>query len=148
MAHTVCAVRISAQPSPCGHRNFFSLTLCAVRLSHRVLPMTNSNEESGSDFNSMVAAEVRAWLARSGKRQADLAAALGVSQSGISHRLRARVAFTLEELATIAEVFDITLAELLGPVILQARRSPRTDMVGAGASARLPRLDSNQQPFD
>ena len=36
-----------------------------------------------------------------------LAAALGVSQSGISHRLRARVAFTLEELATIAEVFDI-----------------------------------------
>ncbi|WP_186303363.1 hypothetical protein [Micrococcus luteus] len=35
--------------------------------------MTNSNEESGSDFNSMVAAEVRAWLARSGKRQADLA---------------------------------------------------------------------------
>ena len=110
--------------------------------------MTKSNEESGSDFNSMVAAEVRAWLARSGKRQADLAAALGVSQSGISHRLRARVAFTLEELATIAEVFDITLAELLGPVILQARRSPRTDMVGAGASARLPRLDSNQQPFD
>ncbi|WP_144879739.1 helix-turn-helix domain-containing protein, partial [Micrococcus luteus] len=77
-----------------------------------------------------------------------LAAALGVSQSGISHRLRARVAFTLEELATIAEVFDITLAELLGPVILQARRSPHTDMVGAGASARLPRLDSNQQPFD
>ncbi|WP_437367532.1 helix-turn-helix domain-containing protein [Micrococcus luteus] len=76
-----------------------------------------------------------------------LAAALGVSQSGISHRLRARVAFTLEELATIAEVFDITLAELLGPVILQARRSPHTDMVGAGASARLPRLDSNQQPF-
>ena len=110
--------------------------------------MTKSNEESGSDFNSMVAAEVRAWLARSGKRQADLAAALGVSQSGISPRLRARVAFTLEELATIAEVFDITLAELLGPVILQARRSPHTDMVGAGASARLPRLDSNQQPFD
>ena len=109
--------------------------------------MTNSNEESGSDFNSMVAAEVRAWLARSGKRQADLAAALGVSQSGISHRLRARVAFTLEELATIAEVFDITLAELLGPVILQARRSPHTDMVGAGASGSLPRLDSNQQPF-
>ena len=110
--------------------------------------MTKSNEESGSDFNSMVAAEVRAWLARSGKRQADLAAALGVSQSGISHRLRARVAFTLEELATIAEVFDITLAELLGPVILQARRSPHTDMVGVGASVRLPRLDSNQQPFD
>ncbi|QCP08540.1 helix-turn-helix transcriptional regulator [Micrococcus luteus] len=79
-----------------------------------------------------------------------LAAALGVSQSGISHRLRARVAFTLEELATIAEVFDITLAELLGPVILQTRRSPHTDLVGAGASPRgsasrqLPRLDSNQ----
>ena len=77
-----------------------------------------------------------------------LAAALGVSQSGISHRLRARVAFTLEELATIAGWLDITLAELFGPVVLQARRSPRTDMVGAGASGSLPRLDSNQQPFD
>ena len=77
-----------------------------------------------------------------------LAAALGVSQSGISHRLRARVAFTLEELATIAGWLDITLAELFGPVVLQARRSPRADMVGAGASGSLPRLDSNQQPFD
>ena len=90
------------------------------------------------------------WCARvvEGIVRHALAAALGVSQSGISHRLRARVAFTLEELATIAEVFDITLAELLGPVILQARRSPHTDMVGAGASGSLPRLDSNQQPFD
>ena len=47
--------------------------------------MTKSNEESGSDFNSMVAAEVRAWLARSGKRQADLAAALGVSPVSYTH---------------------------------------------------------------
>ena len=55
---------------------------------------------------------------------------------------------TTEQMEKIAEVFDITLAELFGPVVLQARRSPHTDMVGAGASARLPRLDSNQQPFD
>lgn len=127
--------------------------------------MTDSTDGAGSGFNSLVAAEVRAWLARSGRKQADLAGALDISQSGISHRLRARVAFTLEELATIADVFEITLAELLGPVILQTRRSPHTDLVGAGAPVvrhafdgstqhnsrgelSLPRLDSNQQPFD
>ena len=54
----------------------------------------------------------------------------------------------LAGLENLAAALGLPLAELLGPVILQARRSPHTDMVGAGASARLPRLDSNQQPFD
>ncbi|WP_368632160.1 helix-turn-helix domain-containing protein [Micrococcus endophyticus] len=111
-------------------------------------------ESPDAGLNSVVAAEVRAWLARSGLKQADLANALGVSQSGVSHRLRGRVAFTIAELAVVADVFNISLGELLGPAILQARRSPHTDLVGVGASRgesdsrQLPRLDSNQQPFD
>ena len=48
----------------------------------------------------------------------------------------------------IAEWLDVTLADLLGPEIVRTRRSPHTELVGAGASDGLLRLDSNQQPFD
>lgn len=58
--------------------------------------------------------------------------------------------FSLAERVSVSEWFGITLGELLGPGILQARISPHTDLVGAGASRggsdsrQLPRLDSNQ----
>ena len=106
---------------------------------------------SQKDLNPLIAAEVRAWLARTDMKQADLAACLGLSQSGVSHRLRGNVPFTVVELDAVAETFGITLYELLGPNVLHARRSPHTELIGAGApgaSAQLPRLDSNQQPFD
>lgn len=115
------------------------------------MPMSNTTSVEPSEVNLRVAGEVRAWLARTGKKQLDLANALNLSQSGISHRLRGRIAFTIEELARVSAVLDVSLADLLGPNILETRRSPHTELVGAGASgasAQLPRLDSNQQPFD
>ena len=78
-------------------------------------------------------AEVRAWMARLGIRQKDLAVALGVSQGPMSDRLRGKTSFSIDELATIAGEFDISLGELLGPHILQARQSPRQDLVSTGA---------------
>ena len=80
----------------------------------------------------------------------DLARHLGISRSAVSLRMNGGRDFSLAELASVAEWLDITLAELLGPEILETRRSPHTDLVGAGASPggsdsrQLPRLDSNQ----
>ena len=51
--------------------------------------------------------------------------------------------FNVSELGQIAALLDLSLGELLGPEILQARESPRDDMVTTGAGG-LPRLDSNQ----
>lgn len=113
--------------------------------------MTSQGNNPHEALNGSVAAEVRSWMARRGAKQVDVANALGLSQSGVSHRLRGRVPFTVPELMMVAGLLDVTLADLLGPDILQVRRSPHTELVGAGASGaseKLLRLDSNQQPFD
>lgn len=104
-----------------------------------------------SDTDLLVGREIKAWLARRGLKQADLAIALELSQPSVSARLRGRVSFSVAELIMVAELIGVSLGELLGSDVLQARRSPRTELVGAGASEaseKLLRLDSNQQPFD
>ncbi|MGW8493577.1 helix-turn-helix domain-containing protein [Micrococcus luteus] len=101
-----------------------------------------------SDIKTALLAEIRAWMGRRQVNQTDMARHMGLTRSAVSRRMSGQQDFTFPELASIAGWLDITLAELFGPVVLQARRSPHTDMVGAGASGSLPRLDSNQQPFD
>ncbi|WP_184242237.1 helix-turn-helix domain-containing protein [Micrococcus cohnii] len=113
--------------------------------------MTGRVHSNGDPRSAMVASEIRAWLGRRQKSQSDLARHLGIARSAVSVRMNATRDFTLVELMEIADWLDISLADLLGPELLQARRSPHTELVGAGAqgaSAQLPRLDSNQQPFD
>lgn len=113
--------------------------------------MTGRTHGNGDHRTELIASEIRAWLGRRNKSQSDLARHLGIARSAVSVRMSGSRDFTVVELMEIAEWLDITLADLLGPSILQARRSPHTELVGAGASgasAQLPRLDSNQQPFD
>lgn len=106
------------------------------------------NENFDSPFNAAdVGTEVRVWLTRRSLSQRALADSLGIAQSALSRRLRGAMDFSISELGQIATLLDISLAELLGPAILQARKSPRGDLVTTGAG-ELPRLDSNQQPFD
>ncbi|WP_418001206.1 helix-turn-helix transcriptional regulator [Micrococcus lacusdianchii] len=116
--------------------------------------MTGRVHGNGDERSELIASEIRAWLARRKLTQGDLARHLGIARSAVSVRMSGARDFTLVELMEIAEWLDVTLADLLGPDILQVRRSPHTDLVGAGASriSRAPtellRLDSNQQPFD
>lgn len=60
-----------------------------------------------------VAAEVRAALARDGRRAAALAAATGISRSSLSRKLRGAVPFFVEELVEIATALDIDAADLI-----------------------------------
>lgn len=60
-----------------------------------------------------VAANVRAELARKGITQTDLAAKLAKSQPFVSRRLSGLVPFNVAELAAIASVLDITVADLV-----------------------------------
>lgn len=59
-----------------------------------------------------IGAEVRAGLARKGLTQKDLAAALGMTGTTLSGRIRGRSAFDTDELATIARVLDLSIADL------------------------------------
>lgn len=61
-------------------------------------------------------AEVRSLMARATPRlrQADLAEALCISQPSLSRRLNGLQAFTVGELAVVAEFLGVDLAALLG----------------------------------
>ena len=76
-----------------------------------------------NDFVAAVAAEVRAWAARRGIKQAELALKMGVTQSWVSRRLHGGQVIDVGDLARFARALDVPITEL------------------------LPRLDSNQQPF-
>lgn len=61
-----------------------------------------------------MAEEVRVLMVRRGVRQADLASALGINQTAVSHRLTGRTVFSVRELGIIAEYFGVSPADLLG----------------------------------
>lgn len=60
-----------------------------------------------------VTAEIRSQLARRRVSQATAAARLGISQAAMSRRLVGRVAFDVEELAALADLFEIDLSDLI-----------------------------------
>lgn len=84
-------------------------------------------------MRDVVAGEVRAHLARRNIKQTELAEALRRDQTWLSRRLLGKVAFDVDDLATICEVLHVSMAELLGelpPASPRAldRRTP-TDVV-------------------
>lgn len=109
--------------------------------------MTSETTEPLDPRAVLVGNEVRAWLGRRDVSQSQMATRLGLARSAASRRMRGERPFSITELMEIADWLDISLLELLGPDLAQARKSPRGDLVTTGAG-ELPRLDSNQQPFD
>lgn len=65
-------------------------------------------------------------------KQAELAELLGISQASTSKKLNASSAFTFEELLAIAGSMDISLGELLGDGILNAKLPKAGVLVGSG----------------
>ena len=65
-----------------------------------------------SNLNSTIRAE----MARRGVTQAELAAALDLTQPGVSARLRGRTDWRFRELATVAEALGVSVADLLAEV--------------------------------
>ncbi len=60
-----------------------------------------------------VASEVRAELARQRRPQRAVAEALGISQAAASRRLRGELPFDVAELATLATVLGVDMAQFL-----------------------------------
>ncbi|WP_082803301.1 helix-turn-helix domain-containing protein [Kocuria palustris] len=106
-------------------------------------------ENSDMDWAAAVGDEVRAWLARTRHSQAQLALHLGLAKSAITRRVRGEYPFAITELIEIAQWLDISLEQLLGPTILRAQKSPRSDMVTTGAEEKEWALwGSNPRPMD
>lgn len=62
------------------------------------------------------AANVRAEVARRNITQVQIAAALGLPQSGVSRRMKGTVPFSLDELSAMAALLDVPLSDLLDGV--------------------------------
>lgn len=73
----------------------------------------------------LIAAPIRAHLAVSKISGADLARRIGLTQPQVSRRLSGRLAFTSDDLTAIADVLELTVAELV--------QMPRTGTVGGGS---------------
>src|SRR5699024_4444640 len=78
--------------------------------------------------------------------QAWLAQELGLGRAAIVKKLAGDQSFSLEQLVLTAAAFDITLGQLLGEDILNAK-SPRPAMRDE-ASGQPTQLDTNQQPLN
>ncbi|WP_369127254.1 helix-turn-helix domain-containing protein [Rothia nasisuis] len=68
-----------------------------------------------------LAAEVRAWMGRRQVTQTKLGKILGVPQASIYRRLKGEISFSFNELLIIASYFGITVAELVGSALLNAK---------------------------
>ncbi|MER6928255.1 MULTISPECIES: helix-turn-helix domain-containing protein [Kocuria] len=110
---------------------------------------TTPQDQRDNPVAHHVSDEVRAWLGRKRRTQSDLARHMGIAKSAVSVRLNGSREFSISELVEIAAWLDISLADLLGPELLQARRSPRSDRVAAGAGEKEWALwGSNPRPMD
>jgi transcriptional regulator with XRE-family HTH domain len=74
--------------------------------------MTNDHEHH--DIDTIAAGEVRAWMARRGVSQVELAKIVGIAQNSLSRRLTGHTPFLLSELNLIARAFGVRLSVLTG----------------------------------
>ena len=65
------------------------------------------------NLSAQVGPIIRAELARRGLTQAALAQHLGISAAGVSDRLRGVTPWDVNELHTVAQVFDLPMRDLL-----------------------------------
>lgn len=96
------------------------------------------------DFSAIVAENIRALAARRGYTQVRIADALGLNQSTVSLRWNGKRAWPLEDIARVAVILSTTPWDLATP----SPEYERGQSDGLAPVRRLPRLDSNQQPFD
>lgn len=68
---------------------------------------------SATEFHEVVAANVRAEMARWGVTQGEVAERLGVSPQSVSAKRRGRTPFTLNELAAVASLLGLSVCDLV-----------------------------------
>ena len=68
-----------------------------------------------------IAKEIKVWMSRKDLRQKWLAATLGITVPSVSDKLKGITPFTTDELMTIAGALGLSLSELLGEDIVNAK---------------------------
>ncbi len=95
------------------------------------------------NYNEVIGERVHQLMWRQRRNQTDVANELGIAQSTLSRKLRGDRPWEINELYALAEILEVGIMDLI-----PNERKPRPGNNPGGASLPLPRLDSNQQPFD
>ena len=105
---------------------------------------------TASTATEIAAANIRALCARVGWNASDLARAIGMSRNTVGYRWRGERQWQLEDLDVVAAALGTTPWDLMTPAPGDhwSPGTPEAPTGGAGASKKLLRLDSNQQPSD
>lgn len=98
-----------------------------------------SPQQVPDDWNAVVAANLRAQLALLGWNQAQLAAALGMTEMWISRRLKGGAKLLPDDIVMFADFFQVPINDLF-----KTKKAPTPK----GEGQRLPEMDSNHQPAD
>jgi transcriptional regulator with XRE-family HTH domain len=86
-------------------------------------------------LRDLVAAEVRAWMARQQATGEALAVAMGTSPNSVSRRLRGKTSFDVDELDQVAIFLGVSLEQLLAPALAERDRRASTDTVTESATS-------------
>ena len=107
-----------------SHNKKYIISIYLRHISIVSLPLRcriNRMETTTLTADMALAAEVRAWMGRRQITQTKLGEILGVPQASIYRRLKGEISFSFNELLIIASYFGITVAELVGPALLNAK---------------------------
>jgi hypothetical protein len=92
---------------------------------------------------------VRAEMARSGVSQEMIATRLGIRRQNVSTRLAGVVAWTMDELATVADLLEVPVARLLNDSLTQSRSlGPQGDAPGRSRARSADRTMTPTRPDD
>jgi transcriptional regulator with XRE-family HTH domain len=103
---------------------------------------TVTSLRQGDETRSVVAAEIRALMGRHNVKQIDIAALLHISQPGVSQRLRGAAPFDIDEVATLAAYFGVSVGSLFGEDTVRRPDGPQ----GGPASAGMPNSSRSLAP--
>lgn len=94
-----------------------------------------------------IASAVNAFVARAGISKSATAHEIGMSQSAFSRRTTGAEPFDADELGMLADYFGVTIIDLIsGNVTAIAPNAKKAPTPKGEGRAKLPELDSNQQP--
>lgn len=96
------------------------------------------------DFGAIIAENIRAEAGRQRINQSELARRLGLSRATVSYRWTGQRPWPLDDISKIAVILGTTPWALATP----AQEYERGQANSLTPLKELPRLDSNQQPFD
>jgi transcriptional regulator with XRE-family HTH domain len=71
----------------------------------------------------VIAAEIRAEMARQGISQRELGERLGLTQAGVSRRLLGQRALEVDDVERIAEALGVSMQQLGWPAVAKPRRA-------------------------